>query len=124
MVHRRPGSARTCLRKLTTTGTGRQVNGPNGMYVILRGVVGRRNGLNVLRYGVGVRGCELPIIYRRGMRAVDATVEEGMVICLEPETSVESRGETVVVKVEDMYQVTATGLERLSTAGYTQFWEE
>ena len=77
-----------------------------------------------LGHGVGLRCCELPIIYRPEMMAVDAMLEEGMVICLEPETSVESRGETVVVKVEDMYQVTATGLERLSTTGYTQFWEE
>ena len=46
---------------------------------------------------------------------VDAQLEEGMVICLEPETSGEVNGETVVVKVEDMYQVTATGLDQLTT---------
>ena len=77
-----------------------------------------------LGHGVGLRACELPIIYRPEFMATDAVLEEGMVICLEPETSVESRGETVVVKVEDMYQVTKTGLERLSTTGYTPFWEE
>ena len=77
-----------------------------------------------LGHGVGLRACELPIIYRPEMMASDAVLEEGMVICLEPETSVESKGETVVVKVEDMYQVTKTGLERLTTTGYTPFWEE
>ena len=77
-----------------------------------------------LGHGVGLRACELPIIYRPEMMAVDAALEEGMVICLEPETSVESRGETVVVKVEDMYQVTATGLERLTTTGYSPYWED
>ena len=75
-------------------------------------------------HGVGLRACELPIIYRPEMMATDAVLEEGMVICLEPETSVESRGETVVVKVEDMYQITKTGLERLTTTGYTPFWED
>ena len=58
------------------------------------------------------------------MMMVDAQLEEGMVICLEPETSVEVNGETVVVKVEDMYQVTATGLDQLTTAGYTPYWED
>ena len=60
-------------------------------------------------HGVGLRACELPIIYRPDMMMVDAQLEEGMVICLEPETSVEVGGETVVVKVEDMYEVTAFG---------------
>ena len=77
-----------------------------------------------LGHGVGLRVCELPIIYRPEMMVTDDALEEGMVICLEPQTSVESRGDTVVVKVEDMYQVTKTGLDRLSTTGYTPFWEE
>ena len=77
-----------------------------------------------LGHGVGLRACELPIIYRPEMMVTDAALEEGMVICLEPETSVQSKGETVVVKVEDMYQVTKTGLDRLSTTGYTPFWED
>ena len=77
-----------------------------------------------LGHGTGLRACELPIIYRPDMMMVDAQLEEGMVICLEPETSVEVNGETVVVKVEDMYQVTATGLDQLTTAGYTPYWED
>ena len=77
-----------------------------------------------LGHGVGLRVCELPIIYRPEMMVTDDALEEGMVICLEPQTSVESRGDTVVVKVEDMYQVTKTGLDRLSTTGYTPFWED
>lgn len=74
-----------------------------------------------LGHGVGLRACELPIIYRPEMMVKDAALEEGMVICLEPETAVESRGETVVVKIEDMFLVTATGLEQLTTTGYTAF---
>ena len=77
-----------------------------------------------LGHGVGLRACELPIIYRPELMATDAVLEEGMVICLEPETWVESKGETAVVKVEDMYQVTATGLERLTTMGYGPYWED
>ena len=77
-----------------------------------------------LGHGVGLRDCELPIIYRPELMATDAILEEGMVIAMEPETSVESKGQRVVVKVEDMYQVTKTGLERLTTTGYTPFWEE
>ena len=58
------------------------------------------------------------------MMMVDAQLEEGMVICLEPETSVEVGGETVFVKVEDMYEVTATGLQQLTTTSYTPYWED
>ena len=46
-----------------------------------------------------------------------------MVLAIEPETVVESRGETVIVKVEDMYEVTDTGLRQLTTTGYTAFWD-
>ena len=77
-----------------------------------------------LGHGVGLRACELPIIYRPDMMMVDAQLEEGMVICLEPETSVEVNGETIFVKVEDMYEVTATGLDRLTTTGYTPYWDD
>ena len=77
-----------------------------------------------LGHGVGLRACELPIIYRPDMMMLDAQLEEGMVICLEPETSVEVGGETVFVKVEDMYEVTATGLEQLTTTSYTPYWED
>ena len=77
-----------------------------------------------LGHGVGLRACEPPIIYRPDMMMVDAVLEEDMVICLEPETSVEVGGETVVVKVEDMYRVTATGLDRLTTTGYTPWLQD
>ena len=75
-----------------------------------------------LGHGVGLRCCEQPVIFRPELMTIDATLQEGMVIALEPETKVESRGETVVLKVEDNYVVTSTGLEKLSTAGYTELW--
>ena len=87
----------------------------------------RKNGYPTTPYslghGVGLRCCELPIIYRPELMATDAVLEEGMVIALEPETLIDSRGETVIVKVEDMFEVTQTGLNRLTTTGYTPYWE-
>ncbi len=74
-----------------------------------------------LGHGVGLRACELPIIYRPEMMTKDVALEENMVIALEPETAVESRGQTVVVKLEDMFEVTATGLKQMTTTGYTPF---
>ena len=53
----------------------------------------------------------------------DAALDKGMVIAIEPETLIESRGQTVIVKVEDMYEVTQTGLQKLTTTGYTAYWE-
>ncbi len=76
-----------------------------------------------LGHGVGLRCCEQPVIFRPELMTKDATLREGMVISLEPETKVESRGETVVLKVEDNYLVTSTGLEKLSTTGYTELWD-
>ena len=64
-------------------------------------------------HGVGLRACELPIIYRPELMASDERLQEGMVICLEPETKVKSEG-NLIVKVEDMFLVTATGLRRLT----------
>ena len=61
-------------------------------------------------HGVGMRACELPIIYRREMMDEDVELKEGMVITLEPETRVEHRGEKSFVKLEDTFEVTATGL--------------
>ncbi|MGE0521305.1 MAG: M24 family metallopeptidase [Candidatus Binatia bacterium] len=69
-------------------------------------------------HGVGMRACELPIIYRREMMDEDAELKEGMVITLEPETRVEHRGDKAFVKLEDTFAVTATGLRRLTTSGY------
>ena len=87
----------------------------------------RKNGYPTTPYslghGVGLRCCELPLIYRPELMTTDAALEKGMVLAIEPETVVESRGETVIVKVEDMYEVTDTGLRQLTTTGYTAFWD-
>ena len=87
----------------------------------------RKNGYPTTPYslghGVGLRCCELPIIYRLELMETDAALEKGMVIAIEPETLIESRGQTVIVKVEDMYEVTQTGLKKLTTTGYTAYWE-
>jgi Xaa-Pro aminopeptidase len=81
-----------------------------------------KQGLPVTPYstghGVGLRVCELPIVYRPAMMAVDAVLEEGMVIALEPETSAEVDGSAVVVKVEDNFVVERAGLRRISPSGH------
>ncbi len=69
-------------------------------------------------HGVGMRTCELPIIHRPGLMDEDVTLETGMVITLEPETRVTANGRRVILKLEDMFEVTATGLRRLTTTGY------
>lgn len=69
-------------------------------------------------HGVGMRTCELPIIYRPDLMDEDVRFEAGMVIAIEPETRVESGGRQVVLKIEDMFEVTATGLRRLTTTDY------
>lgn len=69
-------------------------------------------------HGVGMRACELPIIYRREMMDEDVELKEGMVITLEPETRVEHRGVKSFLKLEDTFAVTATGLRRLTQSGY------
>jgi Xaa-Pro aminopeptidase len=82
----------------------------------------RKQGLAETPYsmghGVGLRACELPIIYRPSMMVADATLEEGMVIALEPETTVHVEGRPVVLKVEDNFVVESTGLRRLGPVGY------
>lgn len=65
-------------------------------------------------HGVGLRACELPLIYRKQMMDSDETLQEGMVICLEPETRATVGKTSTVVKVEDMFEVTSTGLRRLT----------
>ena len=69
-------------------------------------------------HGVGLRACELPIIYRPDMMVRDEVLAEGMVISLEPETVVESRGHPVVLKIEDNFVVERHGLRRLTLTGY------
>lgn len=69
-------------------------------------------------HGVGMRTCELPIIHRPEFMDEDVTLETGMVITLEPETRVDVNGRQVVLKLEDMFEVTPTGLRQLTTTGY------
>jgi Xaa-Pro aminopeptidase len=69
-------------------------------------------------HGVGLRACELPIIYRAEMMVEDVVLQEGMVIALEPETTVEVDGTPVVVKVEDTFVVESQGLRRITPCGY------
>lgn len=69
-------------------------------------------------HGVGLRICELPIIYRPAMMTRDRVLEEGMVISLEPETGVEIDGVPVGLKLEDNFVVERTGLRRLTVCGY------
>jgi Xaa-Pro aminopeptidase len=82
----------------------------------------RKQGLPETPYsmghGVGLRACELPIIYRPQMMVRDETLAEGMVISLEPETAVEWEGHPVVLKVEDNFLVERGGLRRLTLSGY------
>lgn len=65
-------------------------------------------------HGVGLRGCELPTLHRPGLVDRDATLEEGFVIALEPETTVVVDGRPVVLKIEDNFVVEAGGLRRLT----------
>jgi hypothetical protein len=52
------------------------------------------------------------------MMTTDAVLEEGMVIALEPETTVVLDGVPVVLKVEDTFAVQPGGLWRLTPCGY------
>lgn len=65
-------------------------------------------------HGVGMRACELPIIYRKEMMDSDETLQEGMVICLEPETKITVDQTSMVLKIEDMFEVTRTGLRQMT----------
>jgi Xaa-Pro aminopeptidase len=69
-------------------------------------------------HGVGLRACELPTIHRADRMGRDQVLREGMVISLEPETTVMHRGRPTVIKVEDNYLVEAGGLRRLTHAAY------
>ncbi len=81
-----------------------------------------RQGLPVTPYsvghGIGLRACELPTIHRADRMDRDQVLLEGMVIALEPETTVEVDGRPVVLKVEDDYVVEGDGLRRLTDAPY------
>lgn len=69
-------------------------------------------------HGVGLRACELPIIYRPPMMTTDAVLEERMVISIEPETTVKVDGVPVLLKLEDNFVVERGGLRRLTPTGY------
>jgi Xaa-Pro aminopeptidase len=78
----------------------------------------RGHGLPVTPYsvghGVGLRICELPLIYSESMMDHDATFEAGQVIALEPETAVEVGDQRYVLKIEDNFVVTDQGVRLLS----------
>lgn len=66
-------------------------------------------------HGVGLRICELPTIHRRDRMDVDATLVEGEVIALEPETTVWIDETRIVLKIEDNFVVESDGCRLLST---------
>ena len=82
----------------------------------------RRQGLPVTPYalghGVGLRACELPTIHRADRMARDQVLKAGMVISLEPETSVTIGDVPILLKIEDNYVVERDGLRRLTDARY------
>lgn len=69
-------------------------------------------------HGVGLRGCELPTIYRPHLVDRDHVLTENSVISLEPETGVMVGDQFVLLKVEDNYHVQRDGVRRLSDADY------
>jgi Xaa-Pro aminopeptidase len=66
-------------------------------------------------HGIGLRMCELPAVSQASFMDIDDTIEEGMCIALEPETTVLIDGEPMVLKVEDNFVVEANGLRALTT---------
>jgi Xaa-Pro dipeptidase len=79
-----------------------------------------KQGLPITPYGVGhgvgLRICELPTIHRRDRMDADATLVEGEVIALEPETTVWAGDTRIVLKVEDNFVVESGGCRLLSKA--------
>lgn len=67
-------------------------------------------------HGVGLRCCELPSVNGASRMDTDCTLRVGHVIALEPETAVEVDGRLLVLKIEDNFAVTPTGLRRLTRA--------
>ncbi|MDN3260394.1 M24 family metallopeptidase [Streptomyces sp. CSDS2] len=65
-------------------------------------------------HGVGLRCCELPSVNAAGRMDSDAVLRPGHVIALEPETAVDHHGTLFVLKIEDNFAVTETGLRRLT----------
>ncbi|MGK0722945.1 M24 family metallopeptidase [Leucobacter sp. W1478] len=65
-------------------------------------------------HGIGLRICELPTLFSPGLMDEDATLIEGEVIAIEPETMVVVDGRATVLKIEDDFVVEANGLRRLT----------
>lgn len=76
------------------------------------------NGLRGTPYGIGhgigLRICELPTVFTSNYQDEDVPFIAGEVIALEPETTVVVDGREAVLKIEDNFLVTATGLQRLT----------
>jgi Xaa-Pro dipeptidase len=81
----------------------------------------RKRGLTMTPYamghGIGLRAMELPSIYRDDLMASDDRLETGMVLCIEPSTTVQVDGETIKVANEDQYVVEADGLRQITLIG-------
>ncbi len=71
--------------------------------------LGERHKVSFVGHGLGLELDEYPFL----ARGFDLPLEEGMVFALEPKFILEGRA---AVGVEDTYLVTATGVERLTTA--------
>ncbi|MFF5900870.1 M24 family metallopeptidase [Streptomyces argenteolus] len=67
-------------------------------------------------HGVGLRCCELPSVNAATRMDTDDTLRVGHVIALEPETAVEVEGRLMVLKIEDNFAVTPSGLRCLTRA--------
>lgn len=65
-------------------------------------------------HGVGLRCCEAPSVNSAARMDTDDVLRVGHVIALEPETAVEIDGRLLVLKIEDNFAVTPTGLRRLT----------
>ncbi|MGW0929043.1 M24 family metallopeptidase [Streptomyces sp. NPDC002644] len=65
-------------------------------------------------HGVGLRCCELPSVNAATRMDTDDTLQVGHVIALEPETAVEVGGRLLVLKIEDNFAVTPSGLRCLT----------
>lgn len=68
-------------------------------------------------HGIGVRVMELPVIYRPDLMRADDPLEAGMVICLEPSTTVDVDGAVVKVANEETYVVEEDGLRQITPPG-------
>jgi Xaa-Pro aminopeptidase len=68
-------------------------------------------------HGIGLRLVEPPSVFRPDRMDRDETLEEGMVICIEPSTAVGVGEEVIGLKEEEQYVVTASGVRQLTRTG-------